>query len=88
MRLPWDVRAWERSIQADLRTNAPNLVVFTTFATFCQFINPVLWSFTPFLERLDRFLAAKLVISEDLYIATDATILGKVLIRSESGVWF
>ena len=44
--------------------------------------------FHPVLERLDRFLAAKPVISEDVYIAPNATILGKVSIRSESSVWF
>ena len=44
--------------------------------------------FHPVLERLDRFLAEKPVISEDVYIAPDATILGKVSIRSESSVWF
>ena len=44
--------------------------------------------FHPVLERLDRFLAAKPVISEDVYIAPNSTILGKVSIRSESSVWF
>ena len=44
--------------------------------------------FHPVLERLDRFLAAKPVISEDVYIAPNSTILGKVSIRSQSSVWF
>jgi carbonic anhydrase/acetyltransferase-like protein (isoleucine patch superfamily) len=42
----------------------------------------------PVLERLNRFLEAKPDISDDVYIAPNATILGKVSIRSGSSVWF
>jgi carbonic anhydrase/acetyltransferase-like protein (isoleucine patch superfamily) len=44
--------------------------------------------FHPVLERLGRFLEAKPTISEGVYIAPNATILGKVSIRSGSSVWF
>ena len=40
------------------------------------------------LERLGRFLEAKPIISDDVYVAPNATILGKVSIRSGSSVWF
>jgi gamma-carbonic anhydrase len=45
-------------------------------------------NFDQVLERLDRFLGADPVISSDVFVASNATILGKVLIRSESSVWF
>ena len=44
--------------------------------------------FHPVLERLDRFLEAKPTIPDDVYVAPNATILGKVSIRSGSSVWF
>ncbi len=44
--------------------------------------------FHPVLERLGRFLGAKPIISDDVYIAPNATILGKVSIHSGSSVWF
>jgi gamma-carbonic anhydrase len=44
--------------------------------------------FHPVLERLARFLEAKPIISDDVYVAPNATILGKVSIRSGSSVWF
>ncbi len=42
----------------------------------------------PVLERLGRFLEAKPFISDDVYVAPNATILGKVSIGSGSSVWF
>jgi gamma-carbonic anhydrase len=44
--------------------------------------------FHPVLERLGWFLEAKPIISDDVYVAPNATILGKVSIRSGSSVWF
>jgi len=44
--------------------------------------------FHPVLERLDRFLGTKPIVSDDVYIAPNATILGKVSIHSGSSVWF
>ena len=44
--------------------------------------------FQPVLERLGRFLEAKPSISDGVYIAPNATILGKVSVRSGSSVWF
>lgn len=44
--------------------------------------------FHPVLERLGRFLEAKPSISDGVYIAPNATILGKVSVRSGSSVWF
>jgi gamma-carbonic anhydrase len=40
------------------------------------------------LQRLEQFLAAKPVIAMDVYVAPNATILGKVSIGSRSSVWF
>ena len=88
MRLPWDVRLGNLASKPVCATNAPNLVVFTTFATFCQCINLVLWNFTQFCERFDRFLEAKPMIADDVYVAPNATVLGKVSIGSGSSVWF
>ena len=39
-------------------------------------------------DRLERFLSEKLVISEDAYVASNATILGKVTIGTSSSIWF
>jgi gamma-carbonic anhydrase len=44
--------------------------------------------FHPVLERLGRFLEVKPTISDDVYVAPNATILGQVSIRSGSSVWF
>jgi gamma-carbonic anhydrase len=44
--------------------------------------------FHPVLERLGRFLEANPTISDDVYVAPNATILGQVSIRSGSSVWF
>ena len=44
--------------------------------------------FHPVLERLGRFLEAKPSISDGVYIAPNATILGKVSIRTGSSIWF
>ena len=44
--------------------------------------------FHPVLERLGRFLEAKPIISDGVYIAPNATILGKVSIRTGSSIWF
>jgi len=44
--------------------------------------------FHPVLERLGRFLEAKPSISDGVYIAPNATILGNVSIRTGSSVWF
>ena len=44
--------------------------------------------FHPVLERLGRFLATKPIIPDDVYVAPNATILGKVSIGSGSSVWF
>jgi len=40
------------------------------------------------LQRLNRFLGANPVIASDVYVATNATVLGKVSIGSGSSVWF
>jgi gamma-carbonic anhydrase len=40
------------------------------------------------VERLDRFLGAKPLIAGDVFVAPNATILGKVTIGSGSSVWF
>jgi carbonic anhydrase/acetyltransferase-like protein (isoleucine patch superfamily) len=40
------------------------------------------------LERLDRFLGASPLIASDVFVAPNATILGKVTIDSGSSVWF
>jgi carbonic anhydrase/acetyltransferase-like protein (isoleucine patch superfamily) len=42
----------------------------------------------PVLERLDRFFDAKPEIAADVYVAPNATIVGKVSIGSGSSVWF
>jgi carbonic anhydrase/acetyltransferase-like protein (isoleucine patch superfamily) len=42
----------------------------------------------PVLERLDRFLDAKPEIAADVYVAPNATIVGKVSIGSGSSIWF
>ena len=44
--------------------------------------------FHPVLERLGRFLGAKPIISDDVYIAPNATILGKVSIHSDPASGF
>jgi gamma-carbonic anhydrase len=44
--------------------------------------------FHPVLERLGQFLEARPIISDDVYMAPNATVLGKVSIRSGSSVWF
>jgi gamma-carbonic anhydrase len=44
--------------------------------------------FHPVLERLSRFLEAKPSISDGVYIAPNATVLGKVTIGTGSSVWF
>jgi gamma-carbonic anhydrase len=40
------------------------------------------------LQRLDRFLGAKPVIADQVFVAPDAAILGAVSIGSRSSVWF
>jgi gamma-carbonic anhydrase len=40
------------------------------------------------VERLDRFLAATPLIASNVFVAPNATILGKVTIGSDSSVWF
>jgi gamma-carbonic anhydrase len=40
------------------------------------------------LQRLDRFLGANPAIASDVFVASNATILGKVRIGSGSSVWF
>ncbi len=40
------------------------------------------------LQRLDRFLSADPVFANDVFIAPNATVLGKVSIGSRSSVWF
>ena len=40
------------------------------------------------VERLDRFLGATPVIASDVFVAPNATILGKVTIGAGSSVWF
>jgi len=42
----------------------------------------------PVLERLDRFFDAKPEIAADVFVAPNATIVGKVSIGSGSSVWF
>lgn len=44
--------------------------------------------FEDVLQRLDRFLGAKPVIADDVYIAPNATVLGDVSIGSKSSIWF
>ena len=44
--------------------------------------------FDQVLQRLDRFLGANPVIASDVYVAPNATLLGKVSIGSGSSVWF
>jgi gamma-carbonic anhydrase len=45
-------------------------------------------AFEQVLQRLDQFLVANPVIASDVYIAPNATLLGKVSIGSGSSVWF
>jgi gamma-carbonic anhydrase len=40
------------------------------------------------LRRLDRFLGARPVIASDVFVASNATVLGTVSIGSRSSVWF
>jgi len=40
------------------------------------------------LRRLDRFLGARPVIASDVFVASNATVLGAVSIGSRSSVWF
>jgi carbonic anhydrase/acetyltransferase-like protein (isoleucine patch superfamily) len=40
------------------------------------------------LQRLDRFLGAKPVIADHVFVAPNAVILGAVSIGSRSSVWF
>lgn len=80
--------SWEPSIQAGSRANAANFVVFTTFATLCQRINLVFMDFDQVVRRLNRFLGANPQIANDVFVAPNATILGKVTIGSGSSVWF
>jgi gamma-carbonic anhydrase len=44
--------------------------------------------FDQIIRKLDRFLGADLTVASDVYIAANATILGKVSIGSGSSVWF
>jgi carbonic anhydrase/acetyltransferase-like protein (isoleucine patch superfamily) len=44
--------------------------------------------FEQVLQRLDRFLNAKPMIPNDVFVAPNATVLGKVSILSGSSVWF
>jgi carbonic anhydrase/acetyltransferase-like protein (isoleucine patch superfamily) len=45
-------------------------------------------AFDQVLQRLDRFLNANPEVDNDVYIAPNATVLGKVSIGSGSSVWF
>src|SRR5271166_6365012 len=80
--------ALEPSIQAGLRTNAPNFVVLTTFVLYCQCINVFFMDPKLILERLERFLGAKPVVPSDVFVAPNATLVGKVSVGSRSSVWF
>ncbi len=40
------------------------------------------------LERLERYLGVKPIVPPDVYVAPNATILGKVTVGSRSSIWF
>ena len=40
------------------------------------------------LERLERFLSAKPVVPSDVFVAPNATVVGKVSVGSRSSIWF
>lgn len=40
------------------------------------------------LERLERFLGAKPIVPSDVFVAPNATVVGKVSVGSRSSIWF